>query len=355
MKVLHCIDYLKPGGAERVLINTVLLLHKKGVRCDIVVFGDSKGLGKYLPDAVQFYFINRKWKFNPFKGFRLFGIVNRYDIVHVHLRQALHYIWFWKLFFRLNTKLVFHDHYGRINEDMSTPRWLRSMIMSHIYIGVSKTLCRWAVEYVGKPKAQVYYLPNIVLSAQTSGERGEAKRAKVVMVSNFKREKNFEFLLKIYETIFIPLGIGLDIYGQKNDMTYFYEIQRMIQKIPDHSNIEIISDCDDISQHIVKYRLALHTAKTETGPLVLIEYLSNGIPFVAFQTGEVSEQLKQALPDCFVDTFDVESWKVKIEKILHLEEGKLSKMCKDLFEQYYAPDRYISECLKIYNRILQKD
>ena len=59
------------------------------------------------------------------------------------------------------------------------------------------------------------------------------------------------------------------------------------------NNISIIQNCYNIEDRLTHYQLALHSSKLEAGPLVLLEYLSQGVPFLSFKTGEVVDKIKE--------------------------------------------------------------
>jgi glycosyltransferase involved in cell wall biosynthesis len=101
--------------------------------------------------------------------------------------------------------------------------------------------------------------------------------------------------------------------------------------------------------------MAIHTSLSETGPLVLLEYMANGLPFVTSNTGEVVDQIRDELPDLIVSTFNEEDW---IEKIIALENeiqinGQfINRKLKELFNKKFSPEKYIEQCLKIYQNVL---
>lgn len=109
----------------------------------------------------------------------------------------------------------------------------------------------------------------------------------------------------------------------------------------------------DVKSELSQYHLALHTAKLESGPLVFLEYLSCGLPFVAYNTGEVARQLNPTFPYFFVNSFDKEIWLSAILKIVDSDRDKIGKKMTDHFLQFYSSDKYFNRCKVIYNKILE--
>ena len=103
----------------------------------------------------------------------------------------------------------------------------------------------------------------------------------------------------------------------------------------------------------VTSNLGFDTALSETGPLVLLEYLSHGLPFITSDCGEVVKQIRKELPDFIASSFNEEEWGNKIELIEHEREiqgNQLNQMLKDLFTAKFSPKAYIEECQKILSK-----
>ena len=82
------------------------------------------------------------------------------DVVHVHLRSSLTLVLALRAFGGLRIPIVFHDHYGTIEEDKRTPRWFRvgHRLVGH-YVGVSDDLRDWA-RTAGMPVAKTSTIAN---------------------------------------------------------------------------------------------------------------------------------------------------------------------------------------------------
>ena len=75
----------------------------------------------------------------------------------------------------------------------------------------------------------------------------------------------------------------------------------------------MISDELNIQSKLSNYQIAIHVAHSESGPLVLMEYLIQGLPFLAHKTGEVADVLYSELPECFVNSLEKHEWNRKLE------------------------------------------
>ena len=85
------------------------------------------------------------------------------------------------------------------------------------------------------------------------------------------------------------------------------------------------------------FKLAIHTAKSETGPLVAMEYLKSGTNFIAFNTGEVIRQIKKELPQKILYDFEMENWIRAIEATMRdsISEHRLTDIFEQLIKSLY--------------------
>ncbi len=358
MTILHLIDTLNIGGAERVLVTICNIFHQKKYKIDVLtILTPGKYADELLP-GIKVYTLNRKWKYNPLKLYQLSRIVNRYDIVHIHMRYDLRYVFLAKLLFGFKTKIVSHDHYGSIVIDPAVPKFSKFILKKVTYAAVSQDLIEWAVNKVGLPREQTFLLSNIVQIKNNRTIRSNVKQHSILMVANIRPAKNIEFALELMKA-FNEKGndVRLDIVGQINDKEYYKKILSMISQYQLDEKVKLIHDCYNVQAIIQKYSLAIHTAKSESGPLVLIEYLGHAIPFVTFKTGRVVEQIQNELPEMIISTFNLEEWISSITSLLKENEGGIKEDLKtrmnQVFLKYYSEDKYFKDCLSVYERALK--
>ena len=101
--------------------------------------------------------------------------------------------------------------------------------------------------------------------------------------------------------------------------------------------------------------MAVHCAASETGPLVAIEYMSQKVPFIMFNTGAVAKKLKENEYDLIMDTFDTEKWVEKIKSVLHNENyfETLKNNLSLYYNKLFSEQNYVTTCLNIYQNILR--
>ena len=140
--------------------------------------------------------------------------------------------------------------------------------------------------------------------------------------------------------------ISLTFFGRIQDDNYYKKILSEIKKLGLEKKINFITNENNIQNRLHEFDFGIHTAISESGPLVLIEFLAQNLPFISYKTGYVSDILVDEIPDFFVDDFDKEKWIEIINK-----NNTTNQNLEALFEKYFSPEKYVNKCLKIYQKI----
>lgn len=345
MKVLQVISSLDVGGAEKVCVMLANSLQRNSVENALLIITSNADLISEVNSDVKIFKLNRKSRFD-LETFREFKkIADNFDIVHAHLRDAYKYSRFVRFLSGLKPKIIFHDHFGNITKP---EWWLRFPFKPDYYIGIHSGLKNWAEKELKITPENAFILENTVSRFEQSAAEIENKRG-LVIVSNFVESKNIEFAISLAE----KTNLQLDIFGQVRDREYFDKIKSIIQSKNLNDRIRIVTSEKNIRDKISGYKLALHTSKFESGPLTLIEYLSSGLPFVSFNTGQVVTQIKSELPEFIADTFDENIWIDKINYMLKNQNNQdLKNKMKNIYENIFSENIYFKKCLNIYSSVL---
>lgn len=341
MRVLHVIDKLNIGGAEKVFVDITHLLTESGIETGALLFHSGGALDSLLDKHVKLHILDRKNKFSLYKLAQASAICKQYDIVHVHMRHCYNYIRLCQLLFGGKYKLILHDHFGDVDINKSVPKGWGSWLKPQYYIGVSRSLVNWAKETVGIDSQNVYLLTNTIVPGQYVHKSNTGQHS-IFIVSNIRPTKNLEFGIHLCSMLPYPLTI----YGNRSDWDYFNKIKELAEA---YDNIHIEEGIKDLTAHFCKHSLALHCAKSETGPLVLLEYLAYGIPFLMYETGEVASVIKDELPLHFMNNFDEQQWIERIE--LLKQQDNIEEKLRTIFNKYFSPAIYINKCQEIYRSV----
>ena len=345
MKILHIIDTLNIGGAEKVCLDMITMLLDAGHQADCMVISAKGPLYQKIDIRANSVFLDRKSKFNLSKMRKCADIASGYDIVHVHMRHTWAYVKLSCLLFRCTSKLIFHDHFWKIETIKDATFRLKGLFKPAYYIGVSNDHIEWARQFLRLSEKNTFLLANTIIPKNNHSDRYHGD---MIMVSNLRSVKNILFGI----TLGNKLKRKLTIFGNHDGSSYADEVLELTKK---SEFVRIIQNEVDIQQYISNFNLGIHTSFSETGPLVLLEYMSQGLPFITYDTGEVVNKIRVELPSFIASTFDEKEWEKRISSLddeIKVNGAALKQKLQYLFNEKFSPQRYLDQCLKIYQSVL---
>ncbi len=335
MKILQVIDTLNVGGAEKVFIDMCSVLFENNQQVSALFLLESGALSSEFNPEIQKFELYRKNKWSVKKMKECSIILNKFEIVHCHFRHVYRYVTLVNKLFPFNAKIILHDHYGSIDVDTKVPFLFSSFFKPNFYIGVSNTLVKWAKNNLQLEDKNVFLLENIIIKNLQIKER--KKNYDFILVSNIKKIKNNQFAIDLAK----KLNKSLLLVGKNQDESYYQNIQNSLT-----DSIEIDATISNAQQVLHCAKFGLHTSFSETGPLVLIEYIAHGLPFLAYETGEVSKVLKNYFPLFFIDNFDINQWEERVKKI-NENQIDYSKF-ENVFQKEFGKLNYYRKLVEIY-------
>lgn len=277
MRILHFIDALDYGGAETLLMSYIPLLDEHE---HIVVV--LNGPNVYSRAGYDYIEINHK----PLKGLlsarrAVRNIIRekKIDIVHSHS--------FWtniisRLATRKNIKLFNHYHFADY-ETMRQKKSVKRMILMDRMIK-HKRLVRIAVsEYVADilrknfDNAVVRVVSNFVeCSFQTKSRTvRNATELKIVAVGNCNLEKNYDYLLRVFNAL-KEEPVTIDVMGGGPLLEYYRnEVQRLGLRKVKFCGVE-----SAVRSKLLNYDLFLSTSFSETFGIAVLEAVCAGLPLM---------------------------------------------------------------------------
>lgn len=348
MKVILINDMLNAGGSEKLLVNIANLLYKNKVEVEVVLFLDKALIDDQINKNISVKYLSRKGRFDMSSWIKLKSWVKDADIVHIHSRYNLRYYFMVKFILGIRKpKIVFHEHMPRFQLDFITT-YLFSKV--NAYVAVFSKMTEWVIEkkYIKKNKS--FYLPNFVTEPETEIKANQQSE-KILMIGNFWHLKNHFFALELLKNL--P-EFELDIYGMIYESEYYQNIKTKIIDLNLEDRVNLIEGIQDVYSIMNKYSFAIHTSTSETGPLVLIEYMQSNMPFLSFNTGDVIQTVSQYLPNIVMHDFDKEKWLISIHsQMLNIESREtIIKKYKIILENHFSEKNYFNSLHKIYQQVL---
>jgi len=349
--IVHVIDTLEAGGAERVLVTLCNIFFERGHEVCVIATLDKGPLAAQFLAGIEVKELKRKSKWNLGDMKQLVAWCKPYDIVQVHSSHNLRYLFLAAKLFGLGKKIFFHEHFGNIDIDDSVS-WHQQLIYPSVnLIAVSNSLYNWAIDKAKLNPKHVFVLPNTVPKLHVEQPFVGGNDVKqLVLVGNFRKAKNILFAVELMGALVKKRKVQLTIIGQKNDAAYYESVKEKIAVLGLGDNIKLLHECNEVQQLLHQFDMAIHTANTESGPLVLIEYMAQQIPFLTYDTGEVVQQVKGDLPEFVMDNFNVDDWVARIETILSNERIAFAERLDKAFSKHYSSASYYNQCMSIYRQ-----
>lgn len=116
MKVLHIINNLASGGAEKLILDILPLLNKSdGLKADLLILSDKSNVyyEKLVSKGTNVFCVKYKCLYDPRNIFEIAKKINEgeYDIVHSHLFPTQYWVSISKLFIKdKNVKYITTEH-----------------------------------------------------------------------------------------------------------------------------------------------------------------------------------------------------------------------------------------------------
>lgn len=343
MRICQVIDSLNVGGAERVCIDLCNILKKNNEDVNLLLLVSKGDLFELLDNNINYFILDRKNKYDLKKMYELSRYVRDFDIIHCHFRHVYRYIKLVCILFSIkNTKLILHDHYGSIDIDQSVPTSFNSLLRPNYYIGVSDSLVKWAnSNLVG---VSTYLLSNIIVPE--TKEVKLSKKFDLVLISNIKPIKNQLFAAEFA----IKNNLSILFIGKNQDDTYFNKLKKACNY--NNMDYEILQNVTNAQTYLNNAKFGLHVSRSETGPLVLLEYMAQKLPFITYATGEIAADVKHHFPSLIKENFNLDEWIETYQKASN--NKRLGHDLQSFFYNKYGENNYYSRIKDIYSVINSK-
>ena len=360
MKVLHIIDSLALGGAERIAVNFSNALAEKGIETHLCVQRESGSLKDFINSNVSVFYLNKTSTFDLKAMFRLRKYIKNHKIDIIHAHSSSFFIATLAVFFT-SKKLIWHDHNGnRVNcrgKELFILKFLS--VRFNFIFSVNEELKIWAVKNLYVKKKCILKIHNFVYFEKDKNENLQDKlfdteSFKIVCLANLRHPKNHLLLLSSVR----ELGFDYQLYlvGQYNNDEYYQAIIRFIKKNNLVQKVYILGQRNDIKSILEQCDLGVLSSESEGLPVSLLEYGLAKLPVVCTNVGECSTVLGGGEYGLLVDKNDVKGMSEAITKI-YSDKTFAEKTALNFYENImknYSKNTIIEYVISIYNSLLQK-
>lgn len=327
--VLHVIDGLGLGGAERMLVDLANVAVGRGERISVCVTRSDVTRAKDLDPRIKTLVLGRRRRIEPLAYLRLVQHVReeRVDVIHVHQRSTFAFLLPLYATGLLRVPILFHDHYGTIESDARVPVPFR---IGHRfiaqYVGVYDRLAQWAIG-IGLPAGRVTTIPNAIDLQRIRAGTAEGMREELgiaadvplgILVATLRRDKGIEVTLEAVAQSRHRGRFKLLIAGADGEADYVAVCRAQLQRLGLVDDVKLLGPRTDVPRLLAAVDFALMSSHTESGPLVIIEYLAAGLPIVSTAVGDIGRRVAAHGIPGFVKAGDVRAFRDALDELLDL-------------------------------------
>jgi len=301
MHVLHIIDSLARGGAERMLVDIANVTAAAGRSVSVCVTRSNADLAPDLRPDIGLLVLNRRRRFDWVALRRLARYCQRQmvTVIHAHGQYSAALALLVRLRHRLATPIILHDHSG---EPLPPPLWFRLLgrwALRHV-VRVSDQALDWG-QIVGMGPERRSIIHNSldltrleqVQPRDVRAEYGIAPQQRVgVLIGGIRHVKGVDRLLTMLNAHPDREAITLLIVGGEREPEFAGRCRQQVREEGLENRVHFLGERADVLDIIASADFALMTSRSESGPLVLIEYAYLGVPFVAFAVGSVARRMQ---------------------------------------------------------------
>jgi glycosyltransferase involved in cell wall biosynthesis len=303
VNVLHVIDALALGGAERMLVEIANRTVADGHHVTVCATRAGGLMQARLDPRIACEVLGRRSRYDVRPLARMVRLAGDFDVIHCHGRSSFSLLALLAATRTLRTPIVLHDHLG-VEVHPHVPTWIRiARRYLAAYVGVYDQHRTWA-RRAGIPSERIRVIGNAFDPAKLACAPREplaGAAPRLLFVGGLRREKAVDVLLEAM----VGVSGRLYVVGGDADPSYARACRERAARPDLVDRVVFLGQREDALALATSAELAVHPARSESGPLVIAEYAVLGVPFVATRVGGIARALEAARVGRFVDPDDV--------------------------------------------------
>ena len=360
MHILHLIESLEFGGAEKVVVHLANKLSKH-YTISVCITKRRGELEKLLDKNIKVYYLNTG-EGNSFelpKKLKSLIIDNNIDIVQCHN---------WGLYLEatLATKLsgraklinTVHGHYTQYPDGLvsSIKIYLRHLLerLASLYtykiITVSDSIQDYIINDIHISEQKLLTIRNGITALQIdkSIKHDKPDTTKLITVGRLAQIKNHKLLLEALKlSIDHGTSVTLTIIGDGPEMNNLVEQTRLLG-IAD--SVTFLGFRNDISTLLQSHDVFVLSSDYEGVSIAILEAMSISLPVIATNVGGNSEVVVDSSTGLIVDKGNAEMLSSAIDKLSNSSELRetFGKQGKNNFDRYFDEDIVLNQYIDLY-------
>ena len=300
--VMHILDSLALGGAERAAVNLVNGLPRENYRPYLCTTRREGPLREVIAEHVGRIALERNGRFDFLAIRRLVDFIRLRNIVILHAHGSSLFIASLAAWFPPYPAVIWHAHYGRFAlEDRGAWAHRVALRSSRGVITVNQQLARWCARRLNVRPDKIWCIPNIASvppSELPVPDLPGTPGSRITCVANLREEKDHLTLVRAMALVVQKHPTAhLLLVGAYSDpvcsagSSYFEAVKQEVARNSLCGNITFLGQRRDIPAILHGSDIGVLSSKTEGLPVSLLEYGAARLPVVATRVGDCEEVL----------------------------------------------------------------
>lgn len=359
MRVMHLIDSLSAGGAERVAVNMVNTLSRAGIETWLCATRSEGPLKAFLEEREHYLYLNRRKKFDV-KALRyLIRFVRQHHITILHAHSSSFFTAVLVKIVTRSVKVVWHDHYG-LSDQLQTRKSFSIKVFSLLFdavFSVNHTLKTWAVKNLFVRPERISFLANYAnlgKTYQASWKPDRLRSHSILCLANLRPQKDHATLLQAFRMVKKHFADAqLYLVGKDSQDAHSEMLKKQVAEmnLPD---VLFLGEQPDVTQFLELASVGVLSSASEGLPIALLEYGLAGLPVVCTNVGECSQVLDGGKAGWLIQPGDPEALMMAIKEVFENPE-KASLYAQRLNQQiqlHYSEDNARHQLISQYTAIV---
>ncbi len=359
--VMHLVDTLAVGGAERMAVNLVNNLPRDRFTAHLCCTRHDGALTSLVDAHVERLTLDRVHRFDPSALARLVAHIRKHDVRLLHAHSAAVFAAVLAAVVPPHPAVIWHDHHGQsLGSRTSWPYRLIARRLSHV-IAVNESLAHWARDTMGVPATRVSYIPNFVVPTSAMGTAVELPGRpdrRVACVANLRPQKGHATLIAAFaRVVAVVPDARLLLMGAESDMGYAAALRRAVDEAGITNSVSWLGVRDDVAQLLQACSVGVLSSHSEGLPLALLEYGAAGLASVATHVGQCADVLDHGQAGVLVPPSEPLQLADAIIALLHDQPRRstLGEALRTRVANCYSASRAMASVGAIYDAVLESD
>ncbi|BAP33035.1 putative lipopolysaccharide biosynthesis protein [Chryseobacterium sp. StRB126] len=289
MKILHIIDSLGAGGAEKLIVDTVPLLVERSNEVDVLLLnGEKTPFYAELEEknCCNIYSLGRSF-YNPFYILKIIPYLFKYNVVHVHLFPAQYFAALARIFCWKKQKFIFTEH-NTSNRRLKNNKL--KTLERFIYSFYDKIICitpevkEVLINKLAIKENKLIVIENGVDIAKINNAKPHNKETfrfketdiLLMMVAGFREQKDHDTLIKTLSSLPEKYKLILVGGGERED-----KLKQLVEALGLQNRVHFLGIRSDVYSLYKMSNIAVLSSHYEGFGIAAVEAMACGIPLVA--------------------------------------------------------------------------